>query len=198
MVRTGTHRPASLSSVTDATPFRHPIAIQADLGESPCISPHRQLHAFATKSARDLVRAGSPPVEQPPPPRVAPGEWPTPCPGEQSVPDHRPRDPRSLPRRPPKPPRPDGLPAPTARRRAIRSILLSTMSSCSLDHPRVPRAPRRRPADALPTTGCATSTTWSTRSASTASSRVDRKGATRSWGSFRMKPTVSVITTVTS
>ena len=57
-----------------------------------------------------------------------------------------------------------------------------------------PRSPTRRCSSQL---GCATSTTCSTRSASVASSRVDRKGATRWWGSLRMKPTVSVRTAVT-
>src|SRR5712672_68975 len=39
--------------------------------------------------------------------------------------------------------------------------------------------------------GSAASTTCSRREASSASSRVDRNEATRSWGRFRMKPTVS-------
>src|ERR1019366_3860884 len=39
--------------------------------------------------------------------------------------------------------------------------------------------------------GSAPSAMWSRREASSASSRVDRHEATRSWGRFRMKPTVS-------
>ena len=75
-----------------------------------------------------------------------------------------------------------------------RSALLNATSSGTWSAP-ISASTSRTARMLPPTSGALASTTWTSRSASTATSSVDRNASTSWWGSLRMNPTVSVSST---